>query len=75
MRSAPTPPAPARGVPVSVPVEWDELDRLSSPADFTVAEVPLRVLGYGSEPASNPWASYLDVKQRVPESLTQALRE
>jgi bifunctional non-homologous end joining protein LigD len=63
------------GAPVSVPVQWDELDRLSSPADFTVAEVPLRMLGFGSEPAGNPWAGYLDLKQRVPQSLTQALRE
>ena len=31
------------GAPVSVPVDWDELDRLSGPTDFTVAEVPLRV--------------------------------
>ena len=36
------------GAPVSAPVEWDELDRLSGPTDFTVAEVPLRVLGFGS---------------------------
>ena len=60
------------GAPVSVPVEWNELDRLSGPTDFTVAEVPLRVLGFGSG-AADPWAGYLEVKQRAPTSLTRDL--
>jgi bifunctional non-homologous end joining protein LigD len=61
------------GAPVSAPVEWDELDRLSGPADFTVAEVPLRVLGFGSGRAADPWARYLAVKQSAPVSLTRDL--
>jgi bifunctional non-homologous end joining protein LigD len=61
------------GAPVAVPVDWDELDRLSSPADFTVAEVPLRVLEQGSGKAADPWAQYRSLKQRVPESLTRDL--
>ncbi len=61
------------GAPVSVPVEWDELDRLSGPRDFTVAEAPLRVLGFGSGKTRDPWARYRDLKQRVPASLTRAL--
>ena len=61
------------GAPVSVPVEWNELDRLSGAADFTVAEVPQRVIGFGSGQAADPWAKYRDVKQRVPESLTRDL--
>jgi bifunctional non-homologous end joining protein LigD len=61
------------GAPVSVPVEWGELDRLSGPTHFTVAEVPLRVLGYGPNRAADPWARYLEVKQRVPASLTRSL--
>lgn len=61
------------GAPVSVPVHWDELDRLSGPADFTVAEVPLRVLEQGKGLAASPWADYGSVKQRVPESLTRDL--
>jgi bifunctional non-homologous end joining protein LigD len=56
------------GAPVSVPVEWDELDRLSGPRDLTVAEVPLRVLGMGAGRAADPWARYLAVRQRVPAS-------
>jgi len=61
------------GAPVSVPVDWDELDRLSGPADFTVAEVPLRVLGQGSGRAADPWAGYRKLEQRVPASLTRDL--
>ena len=34
------------GAPVSVPMEWGELDRLSGPTDFTVAE-----------PVQNIWGS------------------
>jgi DNA primase len=56
-----------------VPVDWDELDRLSAPTDYTVAEVPVRVLGFGADRAANPWARYLEVKQRVPASLTREL--
>jgi bifunctional non-homologous end joining protein LigD len=61
------------GAPVSVPVDWDELDRLSGPADFTVAEVPLRVLEQGKGRAGDPWARYRSLKQRVPASLTRDL--
>ena len=57
--------------PVSVPVHWDELDRLSGPTDFTVAEVPLRVLGWASGKAVDPWARYRTLAQRVPPSLTR----
>jgi bifunctional non-homologous end joining protein LigD len=61
------------GAPVSFPVGWDELDRLSGPTDFTVAEVPLRVLDWGQGRAPDPWAQYRKVKQRVPASLTRDL--
>ena len=61
------------GAPVSVPVDWHELDRLSGPSDFTVAEVPLRVIRFGSGEAVDPWAKYRELKQRVPASLTRDL--
>jgi bifunctional non-homologous end joining protein LigD len=61
------------GAPVSVPVDWDELDRLSGPQDFTVAEVPLRILGQGSGRAADPWARYRSLAQRVPASLIRDL--
>jgi DNA primase len=56
-------------------VHWDELDRLSGPTDFTVAEVPLRVLEWTSGRAADPWARYRELKQRVPDSLTRELAE
>jgi bifunctional non-homologous end joining protein LigD len=52
------------GAPVSTPVDWDELDRLSSPTDFTVAEVPLRVLADRTVPPTR--ARHTVNKQRVP---------
>lgn len=61
------------GAPVSFPVGWDELDRLSGPADFTVAEAPLRVLEQASGRAADPWAGYREPKQRVPASLMRDL--
>jgi bifunctional non-homologous end joining protein LigD len=62
------------GAPVSMPVAWEELDRLSGPADFTVAEAPLRVLGFGASGPGDPWARYLQTTQRVSDSLLRALR-
>ena len=59
--------------PVAVPVDWDELDRLSGATDFTVAEVPLRVLGFAAGHPADPWARYLACRQRIPESLTRDL--
>jgi bifunctional non-homologous end joining protein LigD len=59
------------GAPVAVPVDWEELDRLSGPTDFTVAEVPLRVLGFRAGRPADPWAGYRTCRQRVPESLTR----
>jgi bifunctional non-homologous end joining protein LigD len=61
------------GAPVAVPVDWDELDRLSGPKDFTVAEVPLRILGQGSGRTVDPWAKYRTSEQRVPASLARDL--
>jgi bifunctional non-homologous end joining protein LigD len=61
------------GAPVSLPIEWDELDRLSGPRDLTVAEAPLRVLGYGAGRTPDPWARYHTLEQRVPPSLTRDL--
>jgi bifunctional non-homologous end joining protein LigD len=63
------------GAPVSVPVDWNELDRLSGPKDFTVAEVPMRVLGQGSGQTVDPWASYRTLGQRVRSSLISDLAE
>jgi bifunctional non-homologous end joining protein LigD len=61
------------GAPVSAPVDWNELDRLSGPADFTVAEVPLRVPDQGAGRAVDPWTQYRSVKQRVSAALLRDL--
>ncbi|MDG4789438.1 ATP-dependent DNA ligase [Micromonospora sp. WMMD1102] len=50
------------GVPVSFPVPWDELDRVS-PADFTMRTVP-RLLG-----GDDPWAGRMPGPQRLPADL------
>jgi bifunctional non-homologous end joining protein LigD len=49
-------PRPAPGATVSVPLNWDELDRIY-PADFTIANVPDRLAKLG-----DLWANILDAK-------------
>ena len=49
-------PRPAPGATVSVPLRWDELDRIY-PADFTIANVPDRLAKLG-----DLWANILDAK-------------
>ena len=50
------------GLPVSYPLAWDELDRVS-PGDFTV-HTAARLLG-----ASDPWAQRMPEPQRLPDDL------
>lgn len=50
------------GLPVSFPVAWDDLDRVS-PADFTVRTVPPLVAD------RDPWADALPAPQRLPADL------
>ncbi|HEV2778046.1 MAG TPA: ATP-dependent DNA ligase [Actinophytocola sp.] len=52
------------GTPVSFPVPWDDLDRVS-PADFTV-HTAARLLGDG-----DPWASAMPAPQRLPDDLIE----
>ncbi len=52
------------GTPVSFPVAWDELDRVS-PADFTL-HTALRRLG-----ESDPWASTMPRAQPLPSALVE----
>lgn len=59
--------------PVSVPLGWDEIDRLSGSTDWTVAEVPRRVLASPPGRATDPWARYRKLKQKVPASLVRKL--
>ena len=50
------------GVPVSFPVAWDDLDRVT-PADFTIRTVP-DLLG-----DRDPWAQAMPEQQRLPADL------
>ncbi|NRQ32844.1 ATP-dependent DNA ligase [Nonomuraea sp. NN258] len=50
------------GVPVSFPVAWEDLDRVS-PADFTVRTAP-GLLG-----GSDPWAERMPAAQSLPDDL------
>jgi DNA ligase D-like protein (predicted polymerase) len=52
------------GTPVSFPVSWDELDRVT-PADFTIHTVPGLVRG------GNPWADQLPQPQSLPTELVE----
>jgi DNA ligase D-like protein (predicted polymerase) len=50
------------GAPVSFPVGWDDLDRVT-PADFTIRTAP-RLIG-----AANPWAGQMPAPQRLSPDL------
>ena len=52
------------GVPVSFPVDWDDLDDIV-PADFTM-HTALRHLGDG-----DPWATHMPSRQRLSEDLIE----
>jgi DNA ligase D-like protein (predicted polymerase) len=52
------------GTPVSFPVSWDQLDRVS-PADFTVRNAASRV-GDG-----DPWAAEMPLPQQLPADLIE----
>ena len=50
--------------PVSFPVSWDELDRVT-PTDFTIRTVPALLRG------GNPWADHLPEPQSLPGDLIE----
>src|SRR5262249_58714113 len=52
------------GVPVSFPVPWAELDRVT-PADFTVRTAPRLLSG------SAPWAGQMPAPQPLPADLIE----
>lgn len=56
------------GVPVSSPVPWDELDRVT-PADFTLHTTP-RLMS-----SDDPWAAHLPDPQPLPADLVEEGRE
>ncbi len=44
-------------------------------SELGAVPVPLRVLGHSSRRQADPWAEYLELKQRVPASLTRSLTD
>ena len=52
------------GVPVSFPVSWDELERIS-PADFTIRTAPDLLAG------RDPWMESMPTPQALPEDLVE----
>jgi bifunctional non-homologous end joining protein LigD len=52
------------GAPVSYPVGWDDLDRVT-PADFTIHSVPPLVAD------TDPWAAQMPDPQRLPADLVE----
>jgi DNA ligase D-like protein (predicted polymerase) len=50
------------GTPVSFPIAWDELDRVTPP-DFTIHTVPALIGG------GNPWADHLPAPQTLPADV------
>jgi DNA ligase D-like protein (predicted polymerase) len=52
------------GTPVSFPIGWDDLDRVT-PADFTVHTAPALVAG------TDPWADQLPAPQPLPADLVE----
>jgi bifunctional non-homologous end joining protein LigD len=52
------------GAPVSMPVQWEELESISSAAYFTVATGPTRLASLESD----PWTEFLRVARPLPAS-------
>jgi bifunctional non-homologous end joining protein LigD len=55
--------------PVSAPIAWEELDRLTSGDQFHVADVPALI----SRRTRDPWRGMLASKQRLTRSMTARL--
>jgi bifunctional non-homologous end joining protein LigD len=57
------------GAPVSTPVSWDELPKVTSGDQFTLANVPSRLEGLGVD----PWKGYFQVRQSLTASMRRAV--
>ena len=57
------------GAPISVPIEWEELDRLKSGDQFLLKSV----LGLARRRRRDPWASLLTARQRLTRAQLGAL--
>ena len=59
---APYSPRARPNAPVSMPISWDELARLTSPARYTIINAP----AYLHKRRKDPWARLHQVRQELP---------
>jgi len=57
------------GAPVSIPVSWEELPRVTSGDQFTLATVPARLERLGAD----PWKGFLQVRQSITASMRRSV--
>jgi bifunctional non-homologous end joining protein LigD len=58
------------GAPVSLPIDWADLDESLDPASFTVATVPARLAAQRKD----PWAAYFRTRQSITSRALEALQ-
>ena len=61
------------GAPVAVPVAWSELPKLTSAAQFSVADVPPRLKRLGH--ARDPWRKFFKSRQRLTKATIESAGE
>jgi len=59
------------GCTVAVPVTWDELARVAGPDQFTLRNVPRRLV----QLKRDPWAGFLTTKQRLTSAMLAAAKD
>jgi bifunctional non-homologous end joining protein LigD len=57
------------GLPVAVPIAWDELDDVTSAAMWTIASLPERLAGL----AQDPWAAYFKTRQTITAAMKKKI--
>jgi bifunctional non-homologous end joining protein LigD len=59
------------GAPVAMPIGWDELGRLKSPAQFTVENALPRL----AKRKADPWAEFFATRQTLTQAVQRAARQ
>ncbi|MGV3741770.1 MAG: DNA ligase D, partial [Burkholderiaceae bacterium] len=57
------------GLPVAVPIAWDELDNIKGSAMWTIRTPAQRL----AQPRSDPWQDYFTARQRLTRRMREAL--
>jgi bifunctional non-homologous end joining protein LigD len=58
-----------KGLPVAVPIAWEELDTISGSAMWTIQTLPQRL----AQQKSNPWHAYFSTRQTLTKGMHDAL--